>query len=48
MTINVTRTNELPQGDISCVETCSSSLFVISTITVKHIYVHSLVEIKII
>ena len=34
--------------DTSCVETCRSSLFVISTIIVTDIYVHSLVELKII
>ena len=37
----------LHQDDISCVETCRSSLFVISTIIVTDIYVHSLVELKI-
>ena len=42
------RTNELPEDDTSCVETCRSSLFVISTIIVIDIYVHSLVELKII
>ena len=31
----------------SCVETCRSTLFVISTIIVTYIYVHSLVELKI-
>ena len=41
------RTNELPEDDTSCVETCQSSLFVISTVIVTDIYVHSLVEIKI-
>ena len=30
-----------------CVETCRSSLFVISTIIVTDFYVHSLVELKI-
>ena len=34
------------QRDTSCVETCRSSLFVISTIIVTDIYVHSLVELK--
>ena len=38
----------VPEDDTSCVETCRSSLFVISTIIVKDIYVHSLVELKII
>ena len=33
--------------DTSCVETCRISLFVISTIIVIDIYVHSLVELKI-
>ena len=42
------RTNELPENDTSCVETCRSSLFVISTIIVTDIYVHSLVELEII
>ena len=42
------RTNELPDDDTSCVETCRSSLFVISTIIVIGIYVRSLVELKII
>ena len=45
---SVARTNELPEGDTSCVETCRSSLFVISTIIVTDIYVHSLVELQII
>jgi hypothetical protein len=39
---------ELPEDDTKCVETCRSSLFVISTIIVKDIYVRSLVEFKII
>ena len=42
------RTNELPEDDTSCVETCRSSLFVISTIIVTDSYVHSLVQFKII
>ena len=41
------RTSELPEDDTSCVKTCRSSLFVISTIIVTDIYVHSLVELKI-
>ena len=44
---NLTRTNELPEDDTSCVETCRSSLFVISAVIIIDIYVHSLVELKI-
>ena len=40
------RTNELPEDDTLCVETCRSSLFVISKIILPDIYVHSLVELK--
>ena len=36
-----------PEDDTSCVEKCRSSLYVISTIIVTDIYVHSLVELKI-
>ena len=39
--------NNLPEDDTSCVETCRISLFVISTVIVIGIYVHSLVELKI-
>ena len=39
--------NELLEVDTSCVETCRSSLFVIPAIIVTDIYVHSLVELKI-
>ena len=42
------RINQLPEGDTSCVEICRSSLFVISTIIVTDIHVHSLVELKVI
>ena len=41
--LNLARTNELPEDDTSCVETCRNSLFVISTIIVTDIHVHSLV-----
>ena len=40
--------SNIPEDDTSCVETCRSSLFVISTVIVTDIYVHSLVELKII
>ena len=47
ITYECTENNELPEDDTSCVETCRSSLFVISIIIITDIYVHSLVELKI-
>ena len=47
LSVYTLRTNKLHEDNTSCIKTCLSSLFVISTIIVTDIYVHSLVELKI-